>query len=260
MTNKKQIIEDDSQEKIGADTPQTSTLSQAFLSKIKKLKPLHVGLIILLAAIAILAVFYLQTQIQLKSLKSDPQEVIKTQTKNTVDKVGKLVALPQGEDPTVATVSDPSKLKSQPIFSETQKDDRVLIYAKAKKIIIYRPNINKVISFISDVNIGSSQTGQVAGAQTNQKLRFAIFNGTNTTGLARKYQKEVETKVQNSQVATVGDAKSKDVAKTFIVSISGQDASGISQTLGIDKGNLPDGEQKPDADFLIILGQDKVSL
>jgi len=222
------------------------------------LKPLHVGLIILLAAIAILAVFYSQTQIQLKNLKSDSQEVIKDQTKNTIDKVGKLVALPQGENPTVTTVTDPDKLKNQPFFAQSKKDDKVLIYANAKKAYLYRPGINKVID-IAPISPSTAQ-GQVAGANTSQKPKFVILNGTNTTGLARKYQKEVETKVPNSQVISVGDARGKDVAKTFIVSISGQDASEISQALGIDKGNLPDGEQKPDADFLIILGQDKVSL
>lgn len=56
-----------------------------------------------------------------------------------IQKVGKLIVLPKGEEPTVATVSDPAKLKDQVFFANAQIGDKVLIYTKARKAYLYDP-------------------------------------------------------------------------------------------------------------------------
>lgn len=53
--------------------------------------------------------------------------------------VGRHILLPDGEEPTVATVSDPSKLKDQLFFKHAKAGDRVLIYTKAKMAYLYDP-------------------------------------------------------------------------------------------------------------------------
>lgn len=92
---------------------------------------------------------------ELESLKTDPQKAARESNKAITDMVGKIVVLPEGEDPTVATVTDPEKLKDQPFFSKAQKDDRVLIYTKAQKAILYNPSSNKVVE-IAAFNIGAT--------------------------------------------------------------------------------------------------------
>jgi hypothetical protein len=62
-----------------------------------------------------------------------------------VTKVGRLIQLPDGEQPTIATVSDITKLQGQIFFTHAQNGDKVLIYAQAKKAILYRPSTNKII-------------------------------------------------------------------------------------------------------------------
>ena len=57
-----------------------------------------------------------------------------------VTNVGKLLALPDDEKPTVATITDVEKLKDQVFFKNAMNDDKVLIYTKAKKAILYRPS------------------------------------------------------------------------------------------------------------------------
>lgn len=87
----------------------------------------------------------------------DPQQAARAQTEQLVADVGKLVQLPTGETPTVATVSDVSKLKSQAFFAKAQNGDKVLIYTEAKRAILYRPSTNKVIE-IAPVNLGNNSS------------------------------------------------------------------------------------------------------
>lgn len=86
---------------------------------------------------------------------SNPTEVAKQQQAELVALVGALVDLPTGEEPTVATVSDASKLKDQAFFELAQNGDKVLIYTKAKKAYLYRPSTDKIIN-IAPVNIGDT--------------------------------------------------------------------------------------------------------
>lgn len=98
---------------------------------------------------------YNNSQKEVKRL-SDPQEAAKAQVSDAVTKIGRLVDLPSGETPTLATVNDPTKLKDQAFFTNAKVGDQVLIYTQAKKAILYRPSTNKIIE-IAPVNIGTSQ-------------------------------------------------------------------------------------------------------
>lgn len=87
--------------------------------------------------------YYFYRQIQ--SVKQDPQKIAVDEIKNLVTKVGTLMSLPVGEDPVVATVTDPEVLKDQAFFAQAKKGDKVLIYSQAKKAILYDPLANKII-------------------------------------------------------------------------------------------------------------------
>lgn len=90
---------------------------------------------------------------------SNPQEAAKTQVSDAVAKIGRLVDLPSGETPTLATVTDPTKLKDQAFFANAKVGDQVLIYTQVKKAILYRPSTNKIIE-IAPVNIGNNNAAQ----------------------------------------------------------------------------------------------------
>src|SRR3989304_6601820 len=82
--------------------------------------------------------FYYQTQ-KNQTVKTNPQASAQDETKKIVSEVGKLIDLPAGEDPTVATVTDIAKLKDQPFFQKAKNGDKVLIYTNSKKAILYDP-------------------------------------------------------------------------------------------------------------------------
>ncbi|MFA5947013.1 MAG: hypothetical protein WC813_03230 [Patescibacteria group bacterium] len=99
--------------------------------------------------------------IKVKKLSADPQLVAKQEVVDLIREVGRLIVLPQGEEPTIATVTDPEQLKSQAFFASAERGYKVLLYATAKKAILYDP-INKKIIEVAPINIGAP-TGETPG-------------------------------------------------------------------------------------------------
>lgn len=92
---------------------------------------------------------------QLNQVKQDPQKAAQEETKELVAKVSKLIVLPEGEEPTVATVTDPEKLKDQPFFANAKVGDKVLIYSNAKKAVLYDPVSNRIVE-VAPITIGAT--------------------------------------------------------------------------------------------------------
>ncbi len=83
---------------------------------------------------------------------SKGQKQVQSEVDALVAEVGKLIDLPKDEKPTVATVTDPSKLKDQPFFAKAKAGDKVLIYTSTKRAILYRPSEHRIID-VGAVNI-----------------------------------------------------------------------------------------------------------
>lgn len=97
--------------------------------------------ILFVASIAAASFFYLQY----KSIKDNPESVNQEKTTQLTQKVGKLYKLPD-ETPTIASITDKDKLKSQPFFKNAENGDQLLIYPKTKLAIIYRESSNIIIN------------------------------------------------------------------------------------------------------------------
>ena len=92
--------------------------------------------------------------------------VLKDDLKTLIAKVGQLIELPVDELPNIATVTDVSKLKDQPFFAHARNGDRVLIYSKAKRAIIYRPSANKIIEAASvDVELNETKEASASASE-----------------------------------------------------------------------------------------------
>ena len=120
-------------------------------------KPIYLLLLLLILSLAALGVVYSQyqkTQNELSKIKNDPQAVRVEETKKLLEQVSRVMVLPSSEIPTVATITDISKLKNQPFFAKAQNGDKLLIYTDAKRAILFRPSTNKVID-VAPVNIGT---------------------------------------------------------------------------------------------------------
>lgn len=121
--------------------------------------------LLLVASVSAAGYFY----IQLNKAKISSESASVEESASIIAAVGKLMVLPTGEEPTLATVTDPDKLRKQEFFASAQKGDRVLIYTKAKKAILYNPTENKIIE-VAPVNIGDIEKDpQVSGSLINQE-------------------------------------------------------------------------------------------
>ncbi len=112
-----------------------------------------IAIIIAILAIGAAGYFYYE----LYKMKQDPNAAAQKEVTELVAKVSKLVVLPADETPTVATVSDTEALKDQAFFKNAKQGDKVLIYAQAKKAILYSVELNKILE-VAPLNIGSQNS------------------------------------------------------------------------------------------------------
>lgn len=130
-------------------------MSEASSSKMSLKNIILIASAVVVALAVAAAVYFYMQYMQAQKLLKNPTLVAQKQTDDLVTQVGKLMELPKNETPTIATVSDVTKLKDQPFFALAKNGDKVLIYTNAKKAILYRPSDNKIID-VAPVNIGSS--------------------------------------------------------------------------------------------------------
>jgi len=210
--------------------------------------------VVLLAVVGVAVYFYLQyqrTQDQLnKTTQSNEQAAL-------IAEVGKLIVLPSGEQPTIATVSDVNRLKGQTFFVHARNGDKVLIYTKAQEAILYDPLANKIVE-VGPISLTQVTPTPKGPTPTPAPLKVAIYNGTPTAGLANKIALDIQHKMPLVTIVGKADAK-EDYTTTVVVDLTGKNAAAaakMAELLGGKVSSLPKAEIKPQtADLLVILGK-----
>ncbi|MBI3385615.1 hypothetical protein HY031_00865 [Candidatus Gottesmanbacteria bacterium] len=121
------------------------------------------AILVILVAASVPSVYFYTKYQKARQQLANPAELSREQTNQLIGAVGKLMELPSDEQPTIATVTDAEKLRTQAFFTNAQNGDRVLIYTTAKKAILFRPSINKIIE-VAPVNIGQSASASAQAA------------------------------------------------------------------------------------------------
>jgi hypothetical protein len=65
-----------------------------------------------------------------------------------VSSIDSAVTLPS-EEPSLSTVLDATKLTNKTLRSLAKNGDKLLVYPKAKRLIIYRPSTKKVVDMLT---------------------------------------------------------------------------------------------------------------
>lgn len=131
--------------------------------KTNKTKILIIAGVALLVVLGAVAFYFYQ---QYASLKNDSAIQNKELAARITSEVGKMLKVPSGEEPQVARITDPEKLKSQSFYADAQKDDFLIVYQKAGYAIIYREKDHMLIN-VDHVEV--APTDQNATAPTTKK-------------------------------------------------------------------------------------------
>ncbi|NTW89457.1 MAG: hypothetical protein HGB37_00905 [Candidatus Moranbacteria bacterium] len=246
-----------------------------------------VGAVLLLAALGAAIYFYIAYR---QAIEARPAE---SEVGQLIARISRFMELPAGETPTLATVTDKGKLSGQDFFAIAENGDKVLIYEKAAKAVLFRPSTGRVMN-VAPINTSAetektsaepatqtlaespsenvtptepATTDGAAAAQIQSapvgKAKVALYNGSTTVGITTKVEKELATGLADSVEVVAKDAASKkDYEGVTVVDLSGarsQDASSIAGLLGGAVATaLPDSEATPEgADIVVIIGNVK---
>lgn len=212
-------------------------------------------LVISLGANAFLGTMYFRNMSELKALKANPQAASQEEVAAVVAEVSKLIALPEGVTPTLATVADAEDLKTrQAFFANAENGDKVLLYANAadpaqRKAYLYRPSSKQLLN-VAPINIG----GQVQAQ--DDEFSMVIRNGTETEGLEDRMETLLSQVFPNASVPEKG-AAAQVYESSVLVRVNGSDelAQKVAGLFNVELVDLPSGEADPgDVDLVLILG------
>ena len=121
-----------------------------------------IGIVIAVIIVIGIAVYVSKNK---PAVEGDPNtEQAQAEMQALVAEIGKLIELPKGENPTVATITDPAKLKDQPFFANAKNGDKVLIYPNARKAFLYDPSTKKLIEVAPLILGNPDNLGSTSGA------------------------------------------------------------------------------------------------
>jgi hypothetical protein len=229
---------------------------------------------LLCLAVGVAGYFYYQYK-HIASPVNDTEEITAL-----TQEIGALMELPGDEVPTLATVTDREKLADQPFFQKAQNGDKVLIYTKSGRAILYRPSIGKIVD-VTSVNVANNQPAEtskdpvvpqeviqqeatpedIVSAEA-EAPRIALYNGTTKKGLTQKYEGDIMKEYSSATIVAKESASKSDYDRTLVIDVTGKQtdlAKKLAATYGVTVTPLPTGESAPaDADILIIYGADRL--
>lgn len=98
-------------------------------------------------------IYYYRQYTEAVKRAADP----KIEVKELLEKLGKLIELPTGEEPTVATVTNADQIKDQQFFTKAKNGYRVVLYTNGRLAILYDDVANKIIN-VGTINVSNSAT------------------------------------------------------------------------------------------------------
>lgn len=175
------------------------------------------------------------------------------QLQATLKKVDRLIVLPKDEEPTLATITDKGKI-SDPFLAKGENGDQVLIYYKAKKAIIYRPRLNKIVD-IGPVAVDPS-------IDEVKDTKIVIRNGTTNQDLTAEVQDKIKKAFPQVNIISTGSTSRSNFPSTIVVDLTETSkynlVGSIAREIGGQRGVLPFSEPSPEgAEILVIIGGDQ---
>lgn len=211
-----------------------------------------------------------------------PAEKAQKELAAAVAGVSKLIILPQGDEPVLATVTDAKTLiAQQAFFAGSENGDQLLLFPRNLKAVLWSPSRNVIVnvgpieqqqSAVTNQQPASNSPQPTAGPPTGQAdantavqntiLTLEVRNGTGKTGYASTAADQIRANAGYS-VVKVADAAKKDYPKTVVFSRAKNDNQKqlVNELAAAFKADIifdfPSGEKNTEADALVILGDNE---
>jgi len=204
-------------------------------------------LIILILIICLITIF--SYTFVFRNKKDNPR----AQLNETLNKLSGLILLPENEEPTLATVDNPDILTDPQLKAAAKTGDKVLLYYTIKKVIVYRPSVNKIVD-IFPLILDPSVTESL-------NARIEIRSGNGKPETSEQIKNLLAKNYKSLLLGEIGNASRQDYPSTIIVDLTdGQKYNLVNNLIkqtGASRGVLPNAEPKPEnVDILIITGED----
>lgn len=254
-----------------------NTSSSVDVSKVRARKSRALPFMVVLTLLLLVAIGvagYLYYQLKRSQTVQDNQQ---GELDRIMQEIGSVMELPQGETPTLATVTDREKLSEQPFFQKAENGDKVIIYSGNGRAILYRPSTKKIVD-VTTVNVNTGQpseettsvpTPEAVTPETSQEplsdtdmkqATVSLYNGSTKVGVTNSLEDKIVTAFPKIVVEKKEKAAKNDYTGTTVIDLSGKNADLAKQMADTVGGTvaptLPEGETNPGTDLLVIVGNE----
>ena len=170
---------------------------------------------------------------------------------HVVVRVGRLMLLPNDEQPTLATVTDKTKLTDKFLAAKAVNGDEVLIYTKNQLVIIYRPSINKIAA------VGTVSVDPALAEAKDATL--TVEDGSNNPQKTQAIIQKIRAAYPEIKVTDGGQASRQDLPETIVIDNSNTKDNlmfALIKVVSGKQGVLPLGVTNASTDLLVIVGKD----
>lgn len=224
------------------------------------------ALLLLLLVLAIAAFAWsfwsYQSVKQEVAVLKDPQLASKLneqQTAALLEKVGKLLVLPNEKNPVVAVINDVETLAStQDFYAGASNGNKLIIYQGSRKAIIFDEEKNIVVN-VGPIFFNNSDGQTTEPAPATDRISIELRNGTTTAGATLPIRDRLIANYAFN-VTKLGKAAKTDYSGYILVDNTNGSKSAILEALQKELGatvvkESPAGEADPKTEVLIIVGK-----
>lgn len=223
---------------------------------------LLLGSVFLVLTAVVLSYLYLKKNPQLlgyhteQTQKEEPRDTRQELDVILAD-IKKVMLLTDSERPSLATVTEVEKMRSQSFFKNAENGDKVLIYEQGKKALLWRPSTKMIIE-VGTVNKEIATAKNTDAPKVDAPKKVFIMIATEDQGFIQEKTAQLK-KIPGITVISTQKADAISDLPSYVTDLTGTrtlETQLLAQTLAVKAARQSDtNAQYKGADFLLFLAQ-----
>lgn len=176
-----------------------------------------------------------------------------------LEKIQSMVIVPTDEAPTLATVVATDALREQAFFRFVELQDKLFLYDASRIAILYRPSEQKIVNMAylfegADRAAPQVQGTSTASAQLKEPATVAVYYSTDSAALRSKVGETLRS-LPSLSISREALTRETSYEGMTVIDVNGSNdviVKTLVDALDAEVGQMPEDEDVPDADMLII--------